>query len=288
MTDIRKSILSGSWYPGDAGTLRGDIRTYEDRCPEVSLDLKRIYGIIAPHAGYMYSGKAAVSAYRHLRGMEFENIILIAPSHSSYFRGIACSGYSYYETPLGKVQVNRGLIEKLRTSEGLFTEDITAEDNEHSAEIQLPFLQYFLDNFKIVPLLAGNITTDEIPGIAAAIKGISGKKTLLLASSDFTHYGYRFGYNPFDNLRNPEGIRENINRLDMDHIELIKKMDYKGFLTKKHKTGATICGYMPISIVVSILSSQDIKAYLADYYTSGDITDDYEQSVSYASILFYK
>lgn len=288
MNVVRKSILSGTWYSGDAISLKEEIRAYEKQCPEADMTFSRIRGIIAPHAGYIYSGKAAVSAYRHIQSLPYENIIILAPSHSSYFNGIACSSFHCYETPFGKIEVNREYAEKLKDSHSIFTTDIRAEQQEHSAEIHLPFLQYYLKDFRIVPLLAGHLSAGDIPNIRRSMDNILTGRDLVIASTDFTHYGYRFGYNPFDHLKSRTKIRESINRLDMDHIEHIKGLDYSSFLRLKQETGATICGYMPVSVLISLFSGREIKTYLTDYYTSGDITGDYEQAVSYASIIFYE
>lgn len=288
MRTIRRSILSGSWYPGDAGRLKSDISHFESKSKNTLVDMNQLLGFIVPHAGYFYSGKAAVAAYKLLQKREYKTVIILAPSHSSYFNGVSCSSYGFYETPLGKVEVNNALADSLKGSSSLFIYNETAENYEHSAEIHLPFLQYYLRDFQILPLLIGNVSKKEIPEIAESIINIMDKDTLVVASSDFTHYGYRFGYTPFDKCGNTDIIREKISKLDNDHIDFIIKFDYPGFLKLKEETGATICGYMPISIITALFVKGNTHASLADYYMSGDITGEYDQTVSYATIIFYK
>lgn len=288
MSKVRRSILSGQWYSGDPEKLKQNIINFENQSPDPNIDFAEIKGIIAPHAGHTYSGKGAVSGYKLLAGRKYKNIIIMAPSHSSYFKGIACSVYDSYETPLGRSKVNQNFIKRLLASDPLFKIEESAEDHEHSAEIHLPFIQHYLKEIDIIPLIIGQITLDDIQRAKTIFDSIIEKDTLIIASSDFTHYGYAFGYNPFDNFKNMKTIRDSIEKLDMDHINFIRAFDHQGFLRLKKETGATICGYLPIALLISFLGEKDYKTYLASYYTSGDLTGDYDQTVSYGTIVFYK
>lgn len=290
MKNIRRSILSGSWYSGNSHELKKEIISLEKKCKNVHINSGKIIGLVAPHAGYMYSGRGALTGYKLLRNKPYDNIIILAPSHSGYFSGIACSVYDNYETPFGTIKVNKEKIETLKANSNIFKYDKRAEDQEHSVEIHLPLLQHNLKDFKIIPLLIGNLNENDIPAISKAVKHIVNENTLLIASSDFTHYGSRFGYNPFDDLIEPQKIGEKIKDLDLEHIKHILGLDYMGFLELKKRTGASICGYMAIALVISIFHSRDkpLKTHLAEYYSSGDITGDYRQAVSYGTILFYE
>ncbi|HLD36511.1 MAG TPA: AmmeMemoRadiSam system protein A, partial [Planctomycetota bacterium] len=161
-----------------------------------------------------------------------------------------------------------------------------ADKNEHSLEIQLPFLQVALaGDYKIVPLIVGDI--DDFQAVASIINEIVDDETLVIASSDFTHYGDDFGYVPFTN-----NIKENLKKLDGGAIEQIVKLSPDGFEKYIRSTGATVCGYKPILILLNIVSFQPrtefVPAVLLNYYTSGDLSGDYAHCVSYASIAFMK
>jgi len=157
-----------------------------------------------------------------------------------------------------------------------------AYKKEHSLEIQLPFLQESLKDFKLVPLIVGEVNGDEYEKIASSIRKFIDKETLLIASSDFTHYGFNFGYVPFK-----KNIRENLKKLDEGAVEKILKIDSNGFIKYQDSTGITICGRKPIAILLDILPKK-AKAKLVSYYTSGDLMGDYSSSVSYATIAFFE
>ena len=275
---MRKSPIAGSWYPGTNGEIKALVNKFLDNTelPDIK---GRPVGMIAPHAGIQFSGHAAAYGYKAVKGLGIDRVIIMGPSHYFPFRGVAVSGEDMYETPMGKIEVDKKITDDL-CDHPLFEGPRHAESQEHSLEMQLPFLQVVLDDFKIVPLVVGDVSGSEYGDISKYIKRYVNKKTLIIASSDFTHYGGRFGYVPFQS-----DVKKNLEDLDLGAIERIVKGDFNGYLKYLDNTGATICGARPIGILMKIFE-KDADAVLLNYTTSGEILDDFKDSVSYASILF--
>jgi len=162
----------------------------------------------------------------------------------------------------------------------LFQNVPQAHKYEHSVQIELPLLQYSQKDFELVPIVAGSCSLETITKAGTILRSLADAETLLVASSDFVHYGRGHGYVPFT-----ENIPENIKQVDMGAYEYIAKLDSKGFLEYRYKTGATICGSIPIAILLSTLGGP-VKADLINYVTSGELTGDFTNSVSYLSIAF--
>lgn len=274
---IRPSALAGKWYPADKSQLTKDIDGYLAEANTV--DYKgRIRGIIAPHAGYIYSGKAAAAGYGMIKGKPINRVIILAPSHYAAFSGASILDVDFFQTPLGNVPLDKEAVKALRKNK-LFNDYQSAHISEHSIEIQLPFLQRVLKSFKIVPVLISDIGGIEYSQIADALRPFVDESTLVVASSDFTHQGPRFGYVPYASnkeLKIPE--------LDHRAFNYISKLDQKGFNAFIDESGATICGANPIGILIQLM--KDTQVIEADYYTSGDVTGDWNNSVSYFSIIF--
>jgi len=275
---MRKSPIAGSWYPGTSGEIKALVNKFLDNADLADIKGHPV-GMIAPHAGIQFSGHSAAYGYKAVQGLKINRVIIMGPSHYFPFKGVAVSGEDMYETPVGQIEVDKKIIDDLY-SQPLFKGPRNAEIQEHSLEMQLPFLQVVLDDFKIVPLVVGDVSGLEYNDIAQSIKKHADENTLIIASSDFTHYGGRFGYVPFKT-----DIKKNLKDLDLGAIEKIVGGDFIGYLEYLDKTGATICGARPIGILMKIFE-KDADAVLLNYTTSGEILRDFTDSVSYASILF--
>ena len=275
---VRPSILSGSWYKGSEGELKAQVDNFLEK---TALEEKIFFphGLIVPHAGYEYSGSVAAFGYMALKKATIKRVIIFGTCHQTYLEGIAVSAYTHYSTPLGKIPVDTAICNEL-LKENLFTTDEEGEKKEHSIEIQLPFLQRIAENFKIIPVMVGNLKEGDYKKVAEVMKRYVDGNTIVIASSDFTHYGQHYGYVPFK-----ENIPENLNKLDKGAINLILKKDIHGFLNYISGNGDTICGYSPISLLISMMGTET-EGKLLKYSTSGEITGDYKNSVSYASIVF--
>jgi AmmeMemoRadiSam system protein B/AmmeMemoRadiSam system protein A len=186
---------------------------------------------------------------------------------------------THYETPLGEIPLDVDFVKKL-LEYPMFHSVPYAHKEEHSVQIELPLLQYKQKDFKLVPIVAGRCSSEIIRKAGSILKSVVDDQTLVIASSDFVHYGRRFRYMPFT-----ENIPEEIKKVDIGAYEHIANLDSEGFLKYKQRTGATICGYIPVAILLSMLE-KPAKAKLIEYKTSGELTGDYRHSVSYLSVIF--
>jgi len=274
----RRSPLAGSWYPEDASALKKMVRTYLNNANPPRLS-GHVIGLICPHAGYRYSGQAAAYGFKLLEGKLYDRVLLIGPSHHERFHGLGISAYDAYETPLGPVPVDKGAIDQLARCP-LFRPQPAAEAPEHSLEMQLPFLQLTLKRFAIVPIIVGQLDDHDCAQAAEQLRSLITDRTLILISSDFTHYGRRFGYLPFT-----DAIKQRLTNLDGGAVETILAKNVERFNNYIQKTGSTICGSRPIALLLRLLP-ETAAGTLLTYYTSGDLNGDYSSTVSYAAIAF--
>lgn len=275
---MRTSTIAGSWYPGDRKELSALIESLLQQAETPDED-GRLCALIAPHAGIQFSGQAAACAYRMLRGRDINRVILIGPSHYQGFRGLAVSGADAYETPLGCINVDCESASALAAIP-LFQGPSEAERVEHSLEMHVPFLQTVLPDCKVLPLVAGHLSPADCAVAAKDLSSLMDNQTIVAVSSDFTHYGKRFGYVPFT-----DNVRERLHALDTGSINCILKKDAEAFTGYVSETGTTICGAAPIALLLEMLPDES-RGSLLSYYTSGDILGDYTDTVSYASIVF--
>ncbi len=279
--DVRPFLQTGPWYPADPAQLR---RTLDELFaaasrPEPGMAVR---ALIAPHAGIQYSGRCAAKAYSALApAQEVRRVILMGGSHRSGFHGACVADHAAWATPLGQVDVDLEACRVL-ARKALFRSDNRLMLHEHALENQLPFLQRALgDGFRIVPILFGSLRREDFSAMAEAIAPIVDDATLIVASSDLTHYGHDFGYTPFRT-----DIKARLETLDRGFIDPILSLDFDRLFAYRDKTGITACGAAPIGVLVRLLQKSGAQARLADYYRSGDLNGDFSTSVSYASIVF--
>ncbi len=286
---VRKPIVAGSFYPSDFQELNESILwSFSAQQGPGSLPLKdrkkSTVGIVAPHAGYPFSGPCAAWAYKEIAESRFPDVyILLGLSHAGH---PTCLSLEDWETPLGVVRTNKE-IGKALVKKGIMNNE-EAHRNEHSIEVQLPFLQFSakdnLNKLSIMPIIASSDVPP--PTIAKTIADTTRDLELnpcIIASSDFTHFGLTYGYFPFQ-----QDIKKNMYELDKKAIGHIANLDYQGFLEYVMRTGATICGKYPIAVAIELSRLLGAKkAKLLHYYTSGDITKDYGSAVGYGSITIH-
>ncbi len=279
----RNPFVAGAFYPASKDSLENVIMEYYKNV-ESDVSTGKIYALIAPHAGYVYSGQTAAFAYKGVK--DKKTILLLAPSHHIYFSGASIANVTHYKTPLGEIKLSSrtdGIREELDEA-GLFYTEKNAHEKEHAIEVQLPFLQESLEEFEIIPILVGGATDyEDLVRIAGILERYADESTLIVASSDFVHYGPRYGYVPFT-----EDVEENIRKLDYGALGHIEKKDAPGFYNYVQETGATICGSKPIVILLEMIQRSGLKGKFLHYDTSGRITGDYTNSVSYVSYAFYE
>jgi AmmeMemoRadiSam system protein B/AmmeMemoRadiSam system protein A len=280
---VRKPAVAGSWYPGDAEALAKTVDQYLDNTgPPTTAG--RPLAIISPHAGYRYSGQVAASGYRYLRSQSYKRVIVLAFSHrnaSSYSGVDVPEELTAFETPLGAVEIDREACDEL-LKHPLFESQPDVDRGEHSLELQLPFLQRTLDGFKLVPLYVGRLSESEYAPAAQAILPWVDDDTLLVASTDFTHYGPRFAYVPFE-----ENVERRLRELADDAADEITECDFDGFQKHLADTGDTICGRGPVALLLRILSMRGgARATRVGFDTSGNLTGDWLNSVTYQAFVF--
>ena len=190
---IRKPIVAGMFYPSDSHELQDMIQGYMGNVGKTSID-GSVVALISPHAGYMYSGQVAAHAYKLVKGMTFDDVIVIGPSHRVDFLGASIYDGDGYETPLGIVPIDRELSGKISQQSKIIEYIPQAHAREHSLEVQIPFLQSVLKGFSLVPMVMGPSWNIEVCRQLnrAIIGSIEGKRVLIIASTDLTHsYNYQ-------------------------------------------------------------------------------------------------
>lgn len=275
--------VAGTWYPSAAGELEQQVDGFLS-VPQPSTDEASSEGLtalISPHAGLVYSGAVAGQGFARLRGRSLQRVLLMGPSHYASFQGACLPEADAFRTPLGSVPLDREMIELAGRHPGFRIDDGPFAP-EHCLEAEIPFLQRTLaPGWKLVPVLLGGGSLDRsIRQIVDALAPLLDAGTLVVVSSDFTHYGPAFGYVPFREL-----VPERLRQLDMGAVERILDLDRDGFDDYVAETGATICGRVAIDVLLGMLAPET-RTELVAYDTSGRMTGDWNHSVSYACISF--
>ncbi|HEX5041789.1 MAG TPA: AmmeMemoRadiSam system protein B [Candidatus Polarisedimenticolaceae bacterium] len=263
--------VAGSWYPGDPAELRDLVDGLLAHAPAPPAQPPA--ALIAPHAGLMYSGGVAAAAFACVPAHRFTRVVLLGPSHYAAFAGAVVPQATAWRTPLGDLPLDLDVELPRRSAPFL---------REHSLEAELPFLQRRLASvFRAVPVLVGPRSDGaDLDAVAHALEPLLDGETLLVVSSDFTHYGAAFGFTPFHD-RLPERIGE----LDRGALRCIEAGDAPAFAAYLEDTGATICGRDAIGVLLRLraVCLSPCRRTLA-YATSGEMTGSFAHSVSYAAV----
>ncbi|MHC4646874.1 MAG: AmmeMemoRadiSam system protein B [Planctomycetota bacterium] len=277
LRDVLRCSLAGSWYDDDPKALDEQFETFFRKADAKTID--NVIALILPHAGYRWSGQTAAFALK-ATDKQYKRIIVIGPSHRTAMEEmLSVPRATHYQTPLGQVPLDVEFIDKLLKF-SFFQNLPYALKQENSVEMEVPLLQYRQKDFKLVLIIAGRCSLATIRKAGTVLRGLVDADTLVVASSDFVHYGRGHRYVPFtDNI--PQRIKD----LDMGAYEFIANRDAKGFLEYRRKTGATICGTMSIAVLLSMLD-EGTTAHLVKYTTSSELTGDFSNSVSYLAAAF--
>lgn len=287
----RKPVVAGQFYEADFNLLDKQIREcFKSKLGPGDLPVKKrsrnIFGVIAPHAGYQFSGACAAWSYKEIAESKFPDLFLvIGVNHTGLGAPLSTYLFADWETPFGVVKVDRNFGKELIKKFPDLKNEAMAHLHEHSVEVQLPFLQFVnkdkIKDVKFVPIVVSSYNYDICKNLGKAIADTN-KKICVIASSDFTHYGFSYGYLPFT-----ENKKENLYKLDNGAIKEIEKLDAENFLKYVAKNRATICGAGAIAIAIEACKNLGAKkARLLQYYTSGDILNDYDNAVGYAGVIF--
>ncbi len=285
---VRRSAIAGSWYPGSPSLAAAEVtRMLRAAAAAAPAPAGKPIALVVPHAGWRYSGPAAAAAFRTVKRGEFTRVVVVAPSHHAGFSGFSLSNATAYRTPLGDIPLDREAIRAL--DDGRLARFVPgAEDEEHAVEIELPFLQQALGSFTLVPILAGGTDPEQERAFAAKLATLHDGKTLFVFSTDFTHYGPRFGYAPYG--RSAPVARAKIQQLQDTAVAALARVDAEAFRRHLDLTDDTICGRHGLATMAELLRKIAPKAQgvLLAEYASIDLpgmADD--NSVSYAAMAFY-
>jgi len=266
---VRESLIAGTWYPGQPDKLRETIKGFLSNIESQPLE-GELVGLVAPHAGYVYSGQVAAYAYKQLEykslNSAFDLAIVIAPLHKMPLGEFATVQATHYKTPLGLVPLDARAVDMLDAKIGLYRAPF---DNEHSLEIQLPFLQVLLDEFKLLPVMMGSQTLSSSQKLAGALAEILGERSaLLVASTDLSHF---YPY-------------ERAVQIDQETLKYIDNFDPAGLAGALQTQKAEACGGGPV--VATLLTARALganRARVLKYANSGDVTGDRSSVVGYAA-----
>ncbi len=275
--DVRPSPIAGTWYPGDADTLTRSVDE-QLRQAEIVSPAGEMLGVIAPHAGHIYSGLVAAYAFQTLRNLRPEVVAVVSPLHQPYPGQVLTSGHEAYATPLGKVPVDRDLVGRLEgqlaSAAGIHLRRVT-NDQEHSLEIQLPFLQRALAApFRLLPLMLRDQSHEAVEAVGHALSSVlTGTSAILVGSSDLSHFY-------------PDPVAR---RLDAEVLARIEAFDPDGVLETEEKGVGFACGRGAVAAV--LWAARDLGAdsvQILRHATSADVTGDYASVVGYGAAAIYR
>lgn len=268
---IQHPVVAGKFYPQVKEKLQAVVERFLRNVSPEEIE-GEIMGLISPHAGYVYSGQVAAHGYKLLEGLNFDTVIILGPSHYVPFEGAALLDKKYLETPLGVVKIDSSLARSIADKNEKIRYFNEAYEKEHSIEVQVPFLQMVLNDFKIVPIITGTYNTDDCRILAKAIvDSIPGeKKVLFIASTDMSHYHVYGKACLMDGLA----------------LRLMEEYNIDGLINRFSKGDCELCGMAGVITVMEsckTLGANKIK--LLKYANSGDVTRDKSKVVGYSSLI---
>ncbi|MCX7192123.1 MAG: AmmeMemoRadiSam system protein B [Proteobacteria bacterium] len=259
MPSVRPPAVAGMFYPADAGELAHQVQAFLDRARPFDLNVK---ALIVPHAGYLYSGAIAATAYATLRAVskKIRRVILLGPTHRVAVRGLALPGADAFETPLGRIKLDQEAAYAISHLPQVVV-SAAVHAQEHSLEVQLPFLQSVLADFTLLPLAVGMANADEVAEALESLWG--GEETLIVISSDLSHYL------PYATSQ----------RVDLETVQAILNLEQP----ISHERA---CGGTPVSGLILAARRHHLTPHLLDLRNSGDTAGDRDRVVGYAALAF--
>jgi len=288
MQSVHVSPYGGTWYPG----CRTDLERLLDELFACSEERTGSYllpdprGFVVPHAGLEYSGAVAAAAYRYVRRQKPRRAVILGFAHRGGPAGVTIPAIEEYQTPLGEVAVDRETMNRLGAQRPFHW---VPEDRicDHSVEIQLPLLQRAAPEARVVPLFVSHLDAHARRVAAEVLAGLCEPGTIFLVSSDLTHFGRAFGYQPF---QVDSAISARLSCLDHILMAGAASLDAQAFLDTVGENRATVCGREPIALwleMLALVGGEEVFQDILDYRTSGDVTGDYEHTVSYGVLGYF-
>jgi AmmeMemoRadiSam system protein B len=259
---VRQPAVAGQFYPANPGRLRREIESHINQA-SLPKELGTVRAVIAPHAGTIYSGPTAGYAFKALQRLSGRawTVFLLGPAHRVPVNGVALGGYSGFRTPLGDASVAVDRVADMLERSSLYTRASGAHAGEHCLEVEIPFLQVALSDFRLVPMLFGRVAPGEV---AADLVGYVGEDDLIVVSSDLSHFY------PYDAAR----------RRDQGFLDALLGGDERDVLAGE------ACGRAPVATLMEIAERKAWHPHLLDYRTSGDTAGDMSRVVGYASVAY--
>ncbi len=270
-TDVRPSPLAGKWYPNRADDLIGMMDRFLSAAGPAPAH-GRIWGLLAPHAGYRYSGPVAAHAFALVKDLACDTVVVVGPMHHPYPGTVLTTAHGAYATPLGEVRVDREVLNALGHLIRLST---VRNDPEHSVEIELPFLQHVLKpGFSFVPIMLRDQSAEQSRALGTALAELlRGREVLFVASSDLSHFYPQDVANQYDSMM----------------LACVESMDADCVVTYNESRTAFACGYGAIATVIHAVRAWNADhARIVGYGTSGDVTGDFREVVGYGAAIFYE
>lgn len=268
---IRKPAVAGTFYPKSPEELKAQLKTFFDAGGKIELPSKP-FGIIAPHAGYVYSGETAARAYKLIKGEKYSTVVVISPSHREYFEGSSIYSGEAYETPLGQIPIDSEMCERIASNGKHVYKSINGHRQEHALEVQLPFLQIALTDFTLIPIVIGDQNPKYVYDLADALIKSIDNSVLLIASSDLSHFHNK----------------KTANKLDSVIENHIVSFDYQRLLSDLSIGACEACGGGPIAALMKTAEAfKKNKAVALRRCDSGDVTGDSDEVVGYLSAVIY-
>jgi AmmeMemoRadiSam system protein B len=267
---IRHNTVAGLFYTKRPEILRKELAEMFNAAEKMTVP-GRVLGIIAPHAGYMYSGPTAAAAYAQVVGEKYDTVVIVSPSHHEFFEGVSVFPGELYETPLGQVRIDAPLRTQALAAGRVLRPTEAGHRQEHAIEVQLPFLQYALGDFLLLPLVVGHQTRDACFSLAETLTEVlRDKNALLVASTDLSHYY-------------PAAVAR---RLDTVAAEDIRKFDPVQFMDHLDQGLAEACGGGPaVSVMMALQGLGATRMDVVAHCNSGDVTGETESVVGYLSAV---
>jgi len=267
---LRKAAVAGSWYPADAAAIRAEVDRYLEAAADTSAP-GRLVALLSPHAGLRYSGPVAAYGYGLLRGRSRLTAVMVGPSHRAAFAGVAVHAHGAWETPLGRVEIDEALGESLVRSDETLFDDAIVHREEHSLEMQMPFLQRLVSELRIVPAMMGVQSRSEVERLAAALVSAVGDRedVVLVASSDLSHY-------------EPAEVAHEMDRVVVDQVG---RFETDALMDRLERHRNVACGGGPLVAVMKAARSLGAdRATVLRYADSGDVAPHHrDQVVGYLS-----
>ncbi len=266
---VRRAAVAGTWYPDTQAAIAREVEGYLAAAGGVGV-AGRLVALISPHAGLRYSGPVAAYGYSLLRDRLALTVVLVGPSHRAAFEGVALFARGAFETPLGRIEVAEDLAAALLAADPVVLDRPELHRDEHSLEMQLPFLQHLVSDLRILPLLMGSQSREEVDALAGALaRALEGQEAVLVASSDLSHY-------------QPAPVA---NRLDALVVGDVERFDDEGLMKRLEVSHHHACGGGPIVAVMKAARALGAdRATILRYADSGDAGEhDKSRVVGYLS-----